>query len=315
MLQWRPQELLLAAVVLAGVHCSSGRHGPASSDEQTIVDVDIANVTNAHVSTNIRGCHADLGFSSLPSFFSANMVYEPAFGLGTMKVPPWFARGFDGTPRPAARSFVCPTVTDSLAVENGTTVVNRGVGGVGMSFEAGRAYEFEAYCRLQLTHLRASSSSSSADLAPLARTFYAELRDSKSGRVLARHDLNLSSYDPHVYTQRLSFTLVPSASTTCTRIANGSNPLIDCGPAHVGHEGYCLDCGGELVLGVEGEAEVYLGWVGLAPGPWGRVIAKDGTPLPALRRAADLMEAMVRTNSCSLFLEPGMQSFLTQNKS
>ena len=43
-------------------------------EQTTIIDVDVANVTNPHVSTNIRGCHADLGFSSLPTFFSANMV-------------------------------------------------------------------------------------------------------------------------------------------------------------------------------------------------------------------------------------------------
>jgi predicted aspartyl protease len=79
-----------------------------------------------------------------------------------------------------------------------------------------------------------SASKSSAALQVEDQTVYVELRDSKSGHVLARHDVNLSNFDPHVYTQRLSFTLTPSASTTCTLIANGSNPLIDCGPAHVG---------------------------------------------------------------------------------
>lgn len=195
--------LLPAALVAAAGSVGAGGSAlggvpvlqPLSSlpDEQmTIIDVDVANVTNPRVLMNIRGCHADLGFSSLPTFFSANMVYEPAFGLGTMKVPPWFARSLDGgTVGPVTRSFVCPTVTDSLAVKNDTTLVNRGLGGVGMSLIVGREYEFEAYGRYVSLHRGQSSVQD--------RKVYAELRDSKSGKVLARQEANLSSFNPDVY--------------------------------------------------------------------------------------------------------------------
>lgn len=110
----------------------------------------------------------------------------------------------------------------------------------------------------------------------------------------------------------------------CRSSLRSSNPLVDCGAAHANGGasmiGYCLDCGGELALGITTGAEIYLGtyqpyvmvasdlrslmmqwlsallwpsgYASLMPPPSRRVKAKDGTPLPVLQRAADALRTM-----------------------
>eukprot|EP01043_Picozoa_sp_COSAG02_P034726 COSAG02_NODE_2445_length_8843_cov_21.333143_1_plen_724_part_00 len=280
--------------------CSS----PSSSSPQPVeVTIDISSVVNPRVSERCMGCHSDLGFAQTPSFFSANLLHEPAFGFGTrscavddprlgkaMSVPPWFTRDLNGTIGAVTRHWACPTTTDSVLLQNGSAVVNRGVGGVGLSLETGLQYELEVYARI---HVDGGARTSPA-------IFVAELRDSRRGTVLARSAVDLSSFDSRVFRHRLNVTLTPSQSTECVRIANGSDPLVECGAAHTdrsqtpirGMGGYCLNCGGELSLSIIGGATIYLGHASLMPPPSHRVTAQDGTVLPVLKRAAELVSKM-----------------------
>lgn len=94
---------------------------------------------------------------------------------------------------------------------------------------------------------------------------------------------------------KLTFSLTPSAGTSCIGIQPGFDPTVDCGvlpsPAHV-----CVRCGGEFVVGVvipEGQSpataalSAYFGLTMLQPGTWGRVPG-----VAALASAAATLQAM-----------------------
>ena len=156
-------------------------------------------------------------------------------------------------------------------------VANRGLGSAGLFLERGRSYEFEAWV-LQDTNA----------------TMFAELRDFERNVSLARVEFRPSVTGPDWGANwgRVNITLTSSATTPCRAIPYGSDAAVDCGLDPGGDAHPCLVCSGELLLGLVSGGRVNVGYAALQPGPSGRVMAKDGSALPVLRRAGETLTQM-----------------------
>jgi len=96
------------------------------------------------------------------------------------------------------------------------------------------------------------------------------LENYEQGTVLAAVTVDV----PSIGYNRINFSLTPAASTNCVDINETFNDddAVSCGKpiATVGHT--CAKCGGEFVVAVSTPgASVYLNYVMLEPGQWGRV--------------------------------------------
>jgi alpha-L-arabinofuranosidase len=135
-------------------------------------------------------------------------------------------------------------------------VSNRGLGNEGLYLRAGKEYEgyFFAFSNAKVT-------------------LEVRLENHVTGAVLAKQRIEHSGEG---FLQH-EFTLTPSAGTDCHGIAPGSDPSVHCtnnpGTAHV-----CIKCGGQFVValvsdsagGAPGSNEVWIDYVVLQPGDWGR---------------------------------------------
>lgn len=213
----------------------------------------------------------------------ANLLYEPAFGPGTMAVPSW-----RHSPAIGGRIYMDPQTAfsgDKLAMSIDVpagaaedaegVLVNRGVGGIGLHLEGGQPYLVEFWA----VHTGVA---------------VVELRDSTVNETLARHEITIQppAVAPSTWA-RYKFTIIPSRSTNCTGIDWGADPTIDCGAKHgTLAMQVCVRCGGEFRLGVKGHGSLAFGYASLMPGSWGVLQAKDGSDLPVLKSAAHVLRTM-----------------------
>jgi parallel beta-helix repeat protein len=258
-------------------------------------------VTNRAVNRRWLGCHSDPGFVQTPRGFMSNLLTASSFGIpdpdlcsrgghmdhhGNCTAVPSWTKWI--APRSSAVSIgLAPAVVfatnPSMKIEAtaGTVgVANRGLGSAGLSLEAGRGYELTAWV-LQDTNV----------------TMFVELRDFERNVSLSRVEFEQTVTGPDWGANwgRVDLTLTAASATSCRAIVYGSDPAVDCGLNPGGDAHPCLVCSGELVLGLVDGGKVNVGYAALQPGPWGRVIAADGTALPVLRRAGETLKQMGST--------------------
>ena len=199
------------------------------------INVLAGNVTNPNVSKRTMGCHHDYGFANAVAGFNANLAYASSFENGALAVPAWTPRQSAGANANIgiARGTAFST-KPSMGVSMPNTappaaygaVVNRGPGGVGIVFEAGKPYSIEVF-------VWANKDSG----------VFAELRDFAADASLARVDWTATASGPAWGSTwiRYNFTLTPVAGTTCVSIPFGSDPTIDCG-SNAGPAYVCVRC-------------------------------------------------------------------------
>ena len=120
---------------------------------------------------------------------------------------------------------------------------------------------------------------------------FAELRDFVTNTTLDRVDFPITGFPGSPWVP-FNFTLMPSRGTTCSPIAAGSDPTIDCGAAGAGAAHACVRCSGELIVGLASTGNTFLGRTTLEPGPWGLLRGRDGALLPVLASGADALARM-----------------------
>lgn len=209
-----------------------------------------------------------------PQFFLSNMIYGEAFeGTNGLKSG-WSVLTDNGAQGSDALDYnqrfaaaQRPSMHVNFASGSGTVrLVHRGMGNEGLVVQGGKEYEGYFFAR-----------------ATAATTVTVALNDYTSSTPLASTTVNIPGTG--VWTQ-LSFTLTPSASTTCTGITAGSDPNIDCNSG--GFPDYvCIRCGGELSFGLSSPGDMWVGYARFEPGTWGRV---PGVPVRI--EAAEILQAM-----------------------
>ena len=112
-------------------------------------------------------------------------------------------------------------------------------GNEGMSIQGGKPYE--GYVLI---------------LAPNGASLFVGVNDYTIGHILDSTTINVPASSSW---QKIDFNLNPTAGTNCTGITPGSNPKIDCGGmgANAGH--ICVQCGGELQVGISQPGSVHIG--------------------------------------------------------
>lgn len=216
------------------------------------------------------GCHSDSGFTHQPRGLYAQMVFGEVFEFGlwpnaVQSGAPSASVTLDGTRK--FNSF--PSLAISFpagAADAYAGVANRGLGNEGLVFAGGQSYEgflfAQAGAQVQLA---------------------VRLEDYVSGQVLAEAHINVPATSNWT---RFDFTLTPSASTACEGISPADHPDIDChgspGGAHP-----CVRCGGQVAVVLVGGGSVWLNYVYLQPGQWGRFAG-----LPVQLEAVRWLQAM-----------------------
>lgn len=203
-----------------------------------------------------------------------------------MKVASWYifadpgvsvqTGGSPSAPPPFNGKAGFPLIFDNNGASGWGGVANRGMGGEGIAITAGGVYEGFVFVsgasvpvRVQLVDFTTNTTLAEQILMPTGSIDY----------------------------ERLNFTLpAASAGTSCVSIPAGSDPTIDCGNTPSSAD-VCVRCGGELRVSfnvtTNGSdfppfaAMIYLGYVWLQPGTWGRV-----GDLPVLKSAGDLVTEM-----------------------
>lgn len=254
-----------------------------------LVTVDGRKVVNPAVNKRWMGCHSDYGYAQAPRGFTANLMYDSSFETGTISVPSWRQFTSDGA---NAAIGLSTSITFSSKASMGISlpgdapsgayagVANRGIGSSGLFLQAGKEYLFETFM-----------------WAGQGDTAFVELHDFTSNTVLASQTFQVVSTGPAWGSTWIhyNFSFTPSQNTSCESIPFGSDPTIDCGN-DAGDAYICMRCGGELVVGINGAgASVNIGFVSLTPGAWGLVHNAAGSPLPVLKSAGDVLQAMGTT--------------------
>jgi hypothetical protein len=205
------------------------------------------------------GCHSDPGYTQEPRGWYSQLVYGESFEKGTTSVYAWNPITTNGA---TANVALDPSTTfnpnkpaPSLNVnfQSGNGVAgwsNRGIGNEGMYLVGGNLYDGYVFV-----------------LAPNGGSLYVAANDYVANNVLDSVTINVAA--SNVW-QQIPFTLTPKANATCSAIAPGSNPNIDCGNMgpNAGH--ICVQCTGELQVGLSAPGNVHIGYVFFEPGPWGR---------------------------------------------
>ena len=177
------------------------------------------------------------------------------------------------TARPGVISERLEWKAGAAATGARVAIANRGLGNAGLVFEAAKVYEGYVWAK----GLSASGST------PLVVT----LEDYKQNVTLATTTLSVPTASAGWV--MLNFTLTPSRATGCVGIdaAAGTAKGIDCGN-NISSIGYqCVQCDGQVALGLNKNGTVLLDYAYLQPGAWGRV-----GDLPVLASAAATLKKM-----------------------
>lgn len=160
-------------------------------------------------------------------------------------------------------------------------ISNRGLGNHGYALQAGKPYDGYLYAK-----------GTPGVTVPIA----VRLADTVTGELLGEIVIPFTPTVNSSWT-RLNFTLTPSASTSCVGIANGSVPNIDCGSQPYPTDAYlCVSCNGEFQIGLQSAGVVYIGYVFLEPGQWGRLpgLPVLSGPNSAVQWLRDMGISMIR---------------------
>ncbi len=254
----------------------------------------------------IMGCHSDSGYAHQPRSFYSQMVVGGSFEAERLlsddqdATSQQWTRADDshGAPQPIYwNNFTSPggvgeaTLDSSVAFHGATSmkieshgpagtsvgVTNRGLGNEGLVFEAGKEYEGYIFVK-----------------SDTATTLRVALRNYVSADTLAAARL---SHPGGGNWQRLNFSIVPNASTSC-REMRPTDTSVHCVPPKPGtpdkpadsRDHICLLCGGEVMIGLDAPtslraavAVVHVDFVFVQPGVWGRF---HGLPVLASTVAA-----------------------------
>lgn len=205
---------------------------------------------------SLLGCHTDPGFMHQPQGILSQMIVGEAFETIRALRPGW-ANYSSGTAAGSAvldasvRFAAAARPAMRVAFTGGTGAVgiaHRGLGNEGLVFAGGRPYEGVLFAR-----------------ATAAATLTITARDHVSGAALATTSVAVAGGGAW---QSLPYAFTPSASTTCADAAPGGD--VDCDAGKFGDYA-CVRCGGEVVYALtQPGAVVWVGYVSLQPGPWGR---------------------------------------------
>ena len=244
------------------------------------VTVNISASSSSHrVNPLFIGCHSDPGYTQEPRGWYAQLVYGESFEQGTTAKSGYAWQNVITSAGVTATVALDPAVTFnpnrpvpslSIAFTAGAGVAgwaNRGIGNEGMALQAGRLYEGYVFV-----------------LAPAGASLWVAAADYQAGATLGSATLAVAASPAW---QQVNFSFTLAAGTACTGIAPGSVPTIDCGNLgpNVGH--ICVQCGGELQVGLAAPGAAHIGYVLFQPGAWGRVPG-----LSVLKSAADTMATM-----------------------
>jgi hypothetical protein len=242
------------------------------------ITIDATNVSH-RINPLFMGCHTDPGYTQEPRGWYSQLVYGESFEKGTTSVYAW--NNITQSPGQVSVAVLDSTVVFNpkvnaaslkISFSSGNGVAgwsNRGIGNEGMHLVRGQLYEGYLFVR--------NDGSTNAQL-------WVAVNDYLIDSLLNAVEISVK---PSPEWQMVRFTLTPSRDTTCKGIAPGSTPTIDCGnmgpnPGHI-----CIQCSGELQVGLSAPGNVHIGYVFFQPGEWGRVPG-----LPVLRSAADVMIEM-----------------------
>jgi len=253
-----------------------GQPPPPPPPAPATVTIDVASGPDHKMNDWFMGCHTDPGYTQEPRGWYSQLVYGESFEQGTTKVFAWndiTSSNVVATVQLDSNVNVNPNrIVPSLSITytSGNGVAgwaNRGIGNEGMYIVGGQLYD--GYVIV---------------LAPQGASLFVGVNDYTQNSMLASTTINVPASSSW---QQVNFTLTPSAGTVCTGITPGSNPKIDCGnmgpnPGHI-----CVQCGGELQVGLNNAGSAHIGYVFFEPGPWGRV-----NNLPVLKSAGDTMTQM-----------------------
>ena len=255
-----------------------------------------------------QGCHFDAGYAHMPKGISSEMIYGAAFaavpdppGANASGVPigtsSWRgnanATGTPLQPQINGDEAIIDGAVSLLLPAEGSVAFTAGFAGEGFVVEAGKDYEGFVVVRSSapLT-LQASLQDVvvvSADVAAASSSAGGGLQRQTKTLAVA----TISCPGGNVWT-RVNFTLVPTASTSCTGISQATADAIGVAcpegnryqrtinpAAHI-----CVNCRGSFALahsGGSGGSSVRVGYASLQPGTWGRFA---GLPVNADRVAA-----------------------------
>ena len=152
-------------------------------------------------------------------------------------------------------------------------VVNRGIGAEGLYIEANRDYEGFFFARTEGSD-------------GVKATVELQDRHSKPARVLAMADIAVPGTNGAWV--RVNFSLTTSDGTDC--VDAGDDPVVSglsCGKKGSEDGHVCVSCGGQALVGLAAPGKVWIDYVFLQPGEWGRFKG-----LPVLRRAVENLRAM-----------------------
>ena len=235
----------------------------------------------AQINPALLGCHMDPGFGNDPMAWSSSLIYGQGFpSKEPAKVSAWHdVSTAQGSAAMDASVIMNPNVsppaaTLALSMTGGSGIVgwaNRGIGGEGLFFEAGKDYEGYAVV-----------------LAPSGGELQVAMMDRSVNFTLASITLQVSASPQW---QKVPFSgLTPVRGTDCTGIAFGSDAEVDCGEAPKAGMNpgiVCVKCSGEVSIGLASVGALHIGFVTLQAGPWGRL-----GDLPVSRAGTDMLQAM-----------------------
>eukprot|EP00048_Salpingoeca_helianthica_P022073 m.16259 g.16259 ORF g.16259 m.16259 type:complete len:806 (-) comp6848_c0_seq2:62-2479(-) len=194
------------------------------------------------------GCHSDSGYTHQPRGFYSQMVFGEVFEFGV-----WPNRvGTGGTVElDAGLPFNGhPSLHIVQALPQSLGVANRGLGNEGLVFQKNRVYEGYLYA-----------------ISRTPTTLIVQLQDYINNQVLATTSIFVSS-EAATWT-RFDFELTTTGATTCEGIRASDYPEVDCrNSKSAAHP--CIRCGGQIVVLASGTSNVWINYVFVQPGDWGR---------------------------------------------
>jgi Alpha-L-arabinofuranosidase C-terminal domain len=251
--------------------------------QPVIGTVNVSTIVQHETNRNYLGCHQDNGYTQGTRGFWANMIYGNSFENGTMKVnswTPWTDKGVNATFSMQNRIVFNGKPTSSISFIRGGSpnvlnagLVNRGMGYEGLYLQGGKEYEGYLYMIAGKT----------------PSNIIIQLRDYSTSppTILASQSIFFNGTSESFAFQRLNFSLTPVTGTECVGIDPYTNPSIDCGTNFPSSSMVCVQCMGEIVVGVDTPGTYYFGYVYLQPGKWARL-----GDLPILQSGVDVLKTL-----------------------
>jgi len=222
------------------------------------------------------GCHSDSGFGHQVRGFYAQMVIDESFEADHFEDGIWhdlIGPGVLGNISSDVVHSFHGVASKKLAINHMSApgrlgVSNRGMANAGLYLQQDKQYEGFLFAKL------------GDDCSSLVLTVSLE---GARGQTLAAQHLMLQS---HEWT-RLNFTLTPQESTTCQEIQPEDDPSVHCGGNITTSGHICVQCHGQITVSIAAAGSVYLDYIYMQPGQWGRLPG-----LPVLSSGADLLTQM-----------------------